>query len=150
MNRYVLGFAFDQFNRVCLIRKVKPTWQAGKWNGVGGSIEPTDISNYHAMAREFWEETGVVTCVSEWRRFGFMFGDGWECDLYTINLFAGMEPETRTAEVVGMWTADMVADRHKELLANVPALISAACCGQDGAGGNLPFFTLDYTSKAKR
>ena len=56
---YVVGFAFSpDYSEVLLIQKNRPTWQAGKLNGVGGHIEknetPTD-----AMKREFKEETNL-------------------------------------------------------------------------------------------
>jgi 8-oxo-dGTP diphosphatase len=73
--RYVCGFAFHGGGtvrpRVVLIRKVKPDWQAGKLNGVGGKIEPGETSKT-AMAREFHEETGVLTLPLEWDVFAKM------------------------------------------------------------------------------
>jgi 8-oxo-dGTP diphosphatase len=73
--RYVCGFAFHGGGtvrpRVVLIRKVKPDWQAGKLNGVGGKIEPGETSTT-AMAREFHEETGVLTLPLEWDVFAKM------------------------------------------------------------------------------
>ncbi len=65
MKRYVIGFAF--FNgKVVLIRKNRPAWQAGKLNGVGGKIEDGE-SGFDAMAREFYEEAGVLMRPHRWR-----------------------------------------------------------------------------------
>lgn len=59
MQKYVVGFLIDVNKNVVLIRKNRPTWQAGKLNGVGGKVEPgEDI--YNAMCREFTEEAGVI------------------------------------------------------------------------------------------
>lgn len=75
--RYVCGFAFHSFDeanvrpKVVLIRKVKPDWQAGKLNGVGGKIEIGESSRI-AMAREFHEETGVHIGPLEWEVFAKM------------------------------------------------------------------------------
>ena len=56
---YVAGFVFDQAREhVILIRKNRPTWQAGRLNGVGGHIEPGE-SAQEAMRREFEEEAGL-------------------------------------------------------------------------------------------
>lgn len=55
--RYVCGFAFHDGD-VLLIEKQRPDWQRGKWNGVGGHIEPGE-SDAEAMRREFREETGA-------------------------------------------------------------------------------------------
>jgi 8-oxo-dGTP diphosphatase len=77
MTEYVLGFAFCKdysgFNRVLLIRKNKPEWQAGKLNGVGGKVEETiDPTTYYAMTREFQEETGFFSKPAAWKRFAIM------------------------------------------------------------------------------
>lgn len=76
MTHYVLGFAFTKdyslFERVLLIRKTKPEWQAGKLNGVGGKIEREDVDPHWAMFREFKEETGLRVLPKDWRRFAIM------------------------------------------------------------------------------
>lgn len=55
---YCLGFAFSPDNKiVALIKKNRPVWQKGKWNGIGGHLENTEIG-LEAMIREFKEETG--------------------------------------------------------------------------------------------
>jgi 8-oxo-dGTP pyrophosphatase MutT (NUDIX family) len=59
MKHYAVGFVFNKTTkRVLLIKKVKPEWAIGKWNGIGGKIESTDLSPYNAMLRESLEETG--------------------------------------------------------------------------------------------
>lgn len=64
--QYVLGFLFNwERDRVVLINKTKPDWQAGKLNGVGGKIEKDETPAF-AMVREFQEETGVLTHSSHW------------------------------------------------------------------------------------
>jgi len=44
-------------NQVLLIKKARPNWQAGRYNGVGGKIE-ADETPMQAMRREFKEEAG--------------------------------------------------------------------------------------------
>ena len=57
--RYVAGFYTDG-SRVALVEKIKPDWQRGKLNAIGGKIEEFDGNNPStAMRREFMEETGV-------------------------------------------------------------------------------------------
>lgn len=65
---YVVGFYFVPGDQVVLIRKNKPEFQRGKLNGVGGVAEPGEYS-HEAMVREFREETGKSTTVSDWRFF---------------------------------------------------------------------------------
>ena len=65
---YVAGFLFSaERKRVILVEKIKPDWQSGHLNGVGGKIEPFDDSPITAMIREFQEEAGLL--VTEWEEF---------------------------------------------------------------------------------
>lgn len=74
LRKYVVGFMFSTSRRsVLLIRKNRPSWQAGKWNGIGGKIEVTDRFPVFAMQREFQEETGVPF-VSNWDHFATLNG----------------------------------------------------------------------------
>lgn len=67
MIQYVTGFAFsDDHTKVVLIKKTKPEWQAGRFNGVGGKIEG-DERPVEAMVREFREETGLETTLDSWK-----------------------------------------------------------------------------------
>lgn len=57
MKHYVLGFVFNKAkDRVLLVEKRKPKWQAGHWNGIGGKIEKSEIP-LQSMTREAIEET---------------------------------------------------------------------------------------------
>jgi 8-oxo-dGTP diphosphatase len=65
--KYVAGFMFtEDKTKVILIRKNKPDWQKGLFNGVGGKIEPNE-SPLNAMIREYHEEAGVE--YKEWDNF---------------------------------------------------------------------------------
>lgn len=142
MKSYVLGFMFNTNMEVCLIQKRKPAWQAGKWNGVGGKIKNNEFA-LDAMIREFKEETGVQTENKDWRYFGAMVGDDWECYLFTGMLPVGAVPTTITDEVVGMFSSALFARMQHECISNVQALISLALMGNDD--GNKPPVTLiDY------
>ena len=72
MKRYVVGFLFrNNGTEVALVRKLKPEWQRGRLNGIGGKIEPNEDSRA-AMMREFAEETGAN--VDDWRAFAWLRG----------------------------------------------------------------------------
>lgn len=59
MKHYVMGFIFNKAkDKVLLIEKKRPKWQAGHWNGMGGKIEQDDENPLAAMQREIFEETG--------------------------------------------------------------------------------------------
>jgi 8-oxo-dGTP diphosphatase len=74
--RFVLGFCFDfGYHNVLLIEKSRPTWQAGKLNGIGGKIEEGESPRV-AMAREFQEETGGMVASPTFIPFGRLIVNG--------------------------------------------------------------------------
>jgi 8-oxo-dGTP diphosphatase len=77
MTRYVCGFYFNEDkSEVALIYKLRPEWQKGNYNGIGGKIEGTE-SNYQAMVREFEEETGLTMGNFTWKNFCIISGTDW-------------------------------------------------------------------------
>ena len=106
----VLGFAFDCLESeaskgawVALIRKARPTWQAGSLNGIGGHIEDFDENPHAAMVREFQEETG--TLVESWNRFAIMGTDRWNVYVYSAYNVPLHELKTTTDEEVDTFNA---------------------------------------------
>lgn len=66
MKQYAFGFIFtSSFEQVLLIHKLKPEWQKGKINGIGGKIEQ-DETALSCVAREVQEETDLRIKESEW------------------------------------------------------------------------------------
>lgn len=62
------GFLFSgDRKRVVLVEKIRPDWQRGRLNGVGGKIEASDASPHAAMVREFEEEAGLR--IGGWEKF---------------------------------------------------------------------------------
>lgn len=85
VKQYVAGFLFDKYRKnVLLIEKLKPEWQAGKYNGVGGKIEPGETP-YEAMVREFQEEAALT--IPDWRQFAKLRGA-----YYTVYFFEAAYP----------------------------------------------------------
>lgn len=83
--QYCLGFCFnDARDSVILMRKLRPDWQAGKLNGVGGKIEENEPAD-EAMMREFHEETGVMTHNRSWRQFATLLGDDFAVYCYELS-----------------------------------------------------------------
>lgn len=77
MQHYVCGFLFSpDRSRVLLIRKRRPAWQAGKLNGVGGKVEPTDPSHLAAMTREFREEASLT--IADWHHCLTIAATDWQ------------------------------------------------------------------------
>ena len=84
--RYVCGFAFSSdLEKLLLIRKARPEWQAGRLNGLGGEIRsgerPVD-----AMVREFLEESGLSTTPSHWDQRLVLNGPIWKVVFFTTRL----------------------------------------------------------------
>lgn len=87
---YTLGFAFNSKEKdmlVLLIRKLKPKWQEGKLNGVGGKIEQGETP-IAAMVREFKEETNIQTSEKDWTKRGIMEGHRANGEYWCVYIFA--------------------------------------------------------------
>lgn len=129
MKEYVVGFMFDdKGERVVLIRKNRPEWQAGKLNGVGGKVEP-DETPMAAMIREFWEETGVWTSGSEWTNFTLMRGEDFEIAFYKGFSTEILEAtDTKTDEPIERRSVDRVIyfDKGVEGINNLKWLVPLA------------------------
>lgn len=109
---YVLGFAFSRARDiVLLIEKQKPYWQKGKINGIGGKVEPNE-KRYYAMIREFKEETGINTNITQWKIFAEMiFKDdimGGEAIVHCFRMFNDdiFKAKTVEDEVVSLYSLD--------------------------------------------
>lgn len=73
MESYCLGFLFSEDKRrIVLMRKLKPEFQKGRLNGVGGKVGPKETPT-QAMVREFNEETGLETIERDWTLFARFF-----------------------------------------------------------------------------
>lgn len=77
--RYVVGFLRDTSDRVLLVRKRRPMWQAGRLNGIGGKIEFAELP-LAAMIREWIEEVGYA--LDDWRPFCVLTGGEYEVHFF--------------------------------------------------------------------
>lgn len=91
MIEYVWGFLFHK-GHVALICKVRPAWQKGRFNGIGGHVEPGETPR-QAMVREFEEETGQATFESDWQECVILVHPEWQ-----VRFFKGthINPELKT------------------------------------------------------
>lgn len=89
--QYVLGFLFDGLgHHVLLMRKERPEWQKGQWNGIGGHVEAGELP-LQAMRRECREEIGLD--IEEWGHFATFQGDD-----YAVHCFKCYSNRVRQAE----------------------------------------------------
>jgi 8-oxo-dGTP pyrophosphatase MutT (NUDIX family) len=126
MTDYVLGFYFGKDREdVYLIEKLKPAWQKGKFNGIGGHIEEGETP-HAAMVREMHEETGLV--VPHWRHYATMVdGDA------RIVVFDAVYEEKWLPLLPSNPTAEKV------IVANVPSIILNRFTPRYPVIGNLPW-----------
>ncbi len=83
MTKYVLGFIFDSSaERVLLIEKQRPAWQAGKLNVIGGKIELREKA-ISAMVREAFEECHLFSRVGDWLPVASLKHKEWQIDVFT-------------------------------------------------------------------
>lgn len=106
-DKFVVGFAFDQDKRVAMIKKNRPPWQEGLYNGVGGKIELNETP-LQAMIREFDEETGVL--VDNWQLYATLRYP--KAELYFFKAEVPVEYldgiESKTDEIVRVFPASSV------------------------------------------
>jgi 8-oxo-dGTP pyrophosphatase MutT (NUDIX family) len=116
LKNYVVGFMFN-FQSVALIRKARPAWQAGLWNGIGGKVEDGEFVN-HAMYREFLEEAGVNTPIDSWKLFATLNGsdENGEFKVYCHKRRVVSTPVIRTM------TDEPVAWHHLDSLQKIPLI----------------------------
>lgn len=145
MISYVVGFAYDQFGAVAMILKNKPAILAGKWNGVGGKVEPTDVNTAYAMSREFHEETGQLIPPEDWRRAGEM-----HTGMGLVSVFTTVVPlltaHTTTSEPVRVFTPAeqcLIGTDEWPCMENIQPLFALTQMGP-GSDGRIPKFALNY------
>lgn len=105
--QYVLGFMFDTTTqRVLLIRKCRPAWQAGKLNGVGGKLEAGETP-LEALVREVSEEAALDTAPAQWRYFGVMAGTDFQVHCFETRDDRITEFKSLTDEILELVPVDM-------------------------------------------
>jgi 8-oxo-dGTP diphosphatase len=122
---YCLGFLFSEDREwVVLMKKARPQWQRGKFNGMGGHVDDGETP-VEAMEREALEEAGVLG-TTNWEFFATMAGDDW-----TVHCFRAFD--TQASEEANNAGSDEplsyvpVNRLHEwETLPNVPWLIGMA------------------------
>ena len=115
-HRYVVGLLFNAtLDRVVLIRKLRPDWQRGKLNGVGGRINEGESAG-DAMTREFKEEANVW--VTDWRCFAQYYHHSLQS---IVTFFSAYN--TQALEHVETVTDERITTRTVEMVLRDPTLI---------------------------
>lgn len=128
MTEYVLVFVFSlDHERVLLIRKNRPEWQAGLLNGLGGKIEKGE-KPLDAAYRELEEESGLDPFkFAELLHFATLEGDGYRVFCYRGRSDWMGHAESRTDEVVHPYTVrDLLRVVDNNLIHNLHYLLPLA------------------------
>lgn len=140
MEKYVVGFAFDAVReRVLLVNKLRPSWQKGCLNGIGGKVEKDDKTLLHAMNREAKEEARLEI---EWHIKGVMRGTNnddvqFECHIFsafTDDIWNYKQLEDEKLEIINIHTLG-----ERTMISNLEFLIPMCRCND-----HLAFATFRY------
>jgi ADP-ribose pyrophosphatase YjhB (NUDIX family) len=119
---YTLGFVFDEYRRVLLIRKTRPEWQCGRWNGVGGAVDGEETLE-QCISRECEEETGMQIPDSSWRSFAKLHSPSWMVMVYLAEWSREHgEASSKTDEIVKWYSVSNLPNT----INNVPWLLDIA------------------------
>lgn len=121
--KYVVGFAFSRdLSQVALVKKIRPNWQKGLLNGIGGHIDGKETA-LEAMTREFEEEAGVN--LLSWARYAKIQGDAFEVQFFCTRTDLS-KLETKTDEKVVIHDVSLISGNINDYVHGVPALVLSA------------------------
>jgi 8-oxo-dGTP diphosphatase len=130
MISYVGGFLFNvDGTRLALVQKIKPDWQNGFLNAVGGKIEIGE-DPMAAMIREFREETGVY--YPDWKPVVRMHNDASHQEdyhHYEVFFYVGhshIVESCCTVEAETIHVVDIKPELYPRCLSNLAWLIPMA------------------------
>lgn len=159
--KYVCGFAFDNdMKYIALIEKKKPKWQEGKFNGIGGKVEPKE-SSVSAMLREFVEEAGVQIEIPNWNYLITISGEDWLVDFYYTLADNEDFDDISSQEVEKISIIPINSLDHYDLIENLYWLIpmcidlektktkarTLSSCGASSGEGDFDFSKLEIFQK---
>jgi 8-oxo-dGTP diphosphatase len=103
MIMYVCGFIItSDFEKVTLIKKIKPDWEKDKLNGICGKVEKKEYP-LQAMMRETKEETGIDTNQFDWLCGGLGMEEGYDWRCFFFCCINDTIPKTMEAEEVAQY-----------------------------------------------
>jgi 8-oxo-dGTP diphosphatase len=138
---YVLGFIFNASrDRVLMIRKNRPKWQAGRLNGVGGKVEKGETAR-QALVREVFEEAALTTSELQWRHYGVIDGTDFRVYCFETSVSDLSEARAMTDEALEVLDVDLQRI-WREGQSNLAALVGTAL------DGDAPFLRLSYRELA--
>ncbi len=140
--KYTVGFLFGSDKKqVALIRKVRPEWQNGKLNGIGGHVEAGETPE-ECMIREFWEEAWIYEKYIKWTEFACLNGKDFRVYCFYAIVESLDSIKSKTDEKVEVINLKDIHMFNLELLDNLCWLIPLA---GDSMADNRPIYsTIEY------
>lgn len=101
MGKYVVGFITD-CSSILLIKKLRPEWQKGDFNGIGGQEKKGETS-VEAMIRETKEETNLD--IKDWTLIDKKEGESFELRVFyaMVDKKTILSRETKTDEKLSVF-----------------------------------------------
>jgi 8-oxo-dGTP diphosphatase len=97
IQKYTLGFLFNHdLSRVLLIHKLRPAWQKGMVNGLGGKFEKDETAKT-CITREVEEETNLKTNPSDWQKIGELHSSKFAVDVM-VAIYSGQASDAVSNE----------------------------------------------------
>lgn len=128
---YVAGFLFrgpsiPEAASVALVRKLKPKWQLGLWNGIGGKVEKGE-SQAAAMRREALEEIGLPVSV-DWNYFHTEEGRDYAVSFWRALVPEGfvLPVENDAGEACDWVGTSLAPDPNRQVVGNLRWLVPMA------------------------
>lgn len=100
MKEYVLACVFNaSLDKILLIQKNRPDYQAGLLNGIGGKIEPNERP-IEAIKREVFEETNLNISIDYFEPFGSFGNESFKVFLFVTKIDNINEAISKTDEEI--------------------------------------------------
>jgi 8-oxo-dGTP pyrophosphatase MutT (NUDIX family) len=125
--KYAATLAFSQdLRKVALIKKNRPEWLAGKWNAIGGNVDPGEHPA-SAASRELREEAGVYVEPQDLLPFARIDWHGASSCMMYVAIIPGVEfAQTKTDEQVMVWDTSTLPAYRGQLSDDLCALVEMA------------------------
>lgn len=141
IQKCTVAFIFDiSLSSVLLVHKLKPQWQKGKTNGIGGKYEGNETA-VECITRETKEESGLDIPPSEWVHIGVLHSSQWDVDVLSA-IYSGDTKDAYRADYEEVEWFSM-ENLPENMLVNLPWLIPM-CRGRLLENDRFTSFEITY------
>lgn len=144
MKKYTLNFIFNEnLDLVWLIKKIRPAWQAGYLNGIGGKFEDGEDS-FDCATREVKEESNLDVFRNDWIPVGEYVGIDYIVYINTIlmidEVFIGAQQLTDES----IYTVDVSSITNMEIPILLSARTAIIASKQKLLDGTMDYMRVNY------